>query len=143
MDAETLLRSAGWRPARHVDIAADLAQIASLGFPVVQTAEAFLREFSGIAITWETKPAPLLIDGRRAAQDVGPEWAEAYGVALGTELTPVGQYANMTVYIDVRGDLWGGYDEAYGHRGSLRELISSIFLESPRGFDRKVEFSEG
>ncbi len=110
----------------------------SEGFPATPAAERFLSEYSGLQISWETKSNPLTLGGRVAARGVDSTWGEAYSEALGVTLSPVGQYSNMTLYIDPAGDLWGGFDDLYGEVGSLLDVIRETFLEPPRPLDRRL-----
>lgn len=112
------------------------------GFVVVPSAAGFLGEFSQLKVRWETNPNPLEISGSLAAGGVDPGWYAEYVKSLGFELTPVGEYSNMTICIDPSGELWGGFDDEYGHEGSLIDLVRSIFLEPVRPFDRRVEITE-
>ena len=139
MDAVTLLRRAGWSPGRSVDVAEELAFVASDGFPVTPAAERFLSEYSGLQISWGTKSNPLILSGRVAARGVDSGWCEAYSGAVGLTLSPVGEYSNMTLYIDPTGELWGGFDAEYGQVGSLLDVIRETFLEPARAFDRRLD----
>jgi hypothetical protein len=139
MDALTLLRNSGWYPGRSVDSSVDVGALKAEGFEVTEVAERFLREFSHLSISWETQSSPLIIDGAVVARNADTGWCELYSEAIATVLVPVGEYSHMTLYIDLEGGLWGGFDGEYGHRGSLLDVIQSIFLEPPRGFDRRIE----
>ena len=141
MDAEALLRRAGWRPGRSVAITADAEALRAEGFAVTEAAEAFLREFSHLVVAWESQARPLLFDGVEVSRNADPGWCDLYSEAIGSRLVPVGEYSHMTVYVDEVGELWGGFDGEYGHRGSVLDLIESIFLRTPRGFDRRIEMA--
>lgn len=139
MDAVTLLRRSGWFPGRNVDVTDELAFIAAEGFQATPAAEGFLSQYSGLQIAWESKSNPLILSGRVAARGVDSAWCDAYSAAIGLTLSPVGQYSNMTVYIDPTGELWGGFDDDYGRVGSLLDVIRGTFLEPPTPFDRHLE----
>ena len=139
MDALTLLHRSGWTPGRRVDVSEELAFVVSEGFQTTPAAEGFLREYSGLRVSWETKSNPLVLGGRVAARGVDSSWCDAYSEALGFTLSPVGQYSNMTLYVDPNDDLWGGFDDDYGRLGSLLDVIRETFLEPARPFDRRLE----
>ena len=139
MDAQSLLQRSGWFPGRRIDVTGDLASVMSGGFAVTPAAERFLEEYSGLVISWETNPNPLVISGREAARGVDAGWCEAYSEAIGLVLSPVGEYSNMTLYIDPSGELWGGFDTEYGQVGSVLDVIRETFLEPPRPFDRRLD----
>jgi len=141
MDALTLLREAGWYPDRSVDISADVEALRAEGFEVTETAERFLREYSHLSITGETKSSPLIIDGVVVVRNADTGWCELYSEAIGTVFVPVGDYSHMTLYVDLDGDLWGGFDGEYGQGGpSLLEVIQGMFIDQPGWrFDRRLE----
>ena len=139
MDALTLLHQAGWTPGRNVDISRDLAALSVEGFPITSAAEDFLREFSGLQVAWGTKDNPLIVDGAMVARDADIGWCEAYSLAIGLQLVPVGEYAHMTLYVDPQGGLWGGVGNEYGQVGSLLDVIRQTFLEPTRPFDRRLD----
>jgi hypothetical protein len=141
MEAIEMLRSAGWYEGRRVDIRDDLDALRAEGFPVTDAAEAFLSEFSRLSIATPGDRNPLVIDAGAAAVDVFPGWAEAYSKAIGSTLVPVGEYSALTLYIDLDGGLWGGFDREYGRGGSsLAEVVQGLFMDQPGWrFDRKIE----
>ena len=116
-----------------------MAFVISDGYAVTPAAEDFLRQYSGLEISGESSANPLVLSGRVAARGVDPGWCDAYARALGVVLSPVGQYSNMTVYIDQSGELWGGFDEDYGRIGSLLDLIHETFIGPPKPFDRQLD----
>ena len=138
MDALTLLRRSGWAPGRKVDVADELVFMVAEGFRATAAAEGFLSEYSGLQISWETKSNPLILSGRVAARGVDSGWCDAYSEALGVTLSPVGQYSNMTLYIDPSGRLWGGFDDLYDGVGSLLDVIRETFLEPGRPLSRTI-----
>lgn len=140
MDAVEMLRSAGWYEGRRVDAQEDLSALREQGFPVTQSAEDFLLEYSHLIVTSPGDRNPLVIDARRAAGDVFPAWAEAYSRAIGSILVPVGEYSALTLYVDLEGGLWGAFDREYGKGGSsLAEVVQGLFVDSPGWrFDRRL-----
>lgn len=140
MDALTLLRRSGWFAGRSIDVSADLAALSSEGFQLTPAAQDFLREFSGLEITWESKDNPLILDGAMVARDADVGWCEAYSAATGSQLVPVGEYAQMTLYVDPTGGLWGGVGNEYGELGSsLVGVIERTFLRPGQRLDRRVD----
>lgn len=140
MDALTLLHEAGWFPGRNVDVTGDLAVLTAEGFEITTAAHDFLREYSGLDITWETKDNPLIVNGATVARDADVGWCEAYSTEIGSRLVPVAEYAHMTLYVDPDGGLWGGVGNEYGQVGSsLVDVIERIFLKPGQGFDRRLK----
>ena len=141
MEATDLLRTAGWRPGRSIDVSEDLAALQAKGFGVTPAAEALLREFSRLTVQAPGKSNPLIIDGMIAARDASVGWAEAYSAALGCQLIPVGEYSNLMFWIDPDGAIWATFDDDYGRAGaSLHEAIQGLFFESPGWqLDRTLE----
>ena len=141
MDALTLLRNAGWREGRRIKVADDLETLRAEDFPVTDIAERFLSEYSGLSIAPEGGRRPLVINAGLAARHVFPGWAEAYSKAVGSVFVPVGEYSHMTLYIDLGGGLWGGYDREFGKGGSsLLEVIQGMYIDEPGWrFDRLLE----
>lgn len=139
VDADTLLREAGWFPGRAVNIARDVSRLKADGFLVTSAAQVFLREFTRLKISCGTKTQPIVIDGALAARGVYPYWCERYSEAVGSALVPVGEYSRMTIYVDEQGGLWGGYDAVYGDEGTLTDLVTSIFFGPLRPFDRHLD----
>ena len=140
MEAIDLLRAAGWRPGRSLDISADLAALEAKGFPVTAAAEGFLREFSKLTMLVPGALNPLVIDGLIAARDASVGWGEAYSAALECQLVPVGEYSNLMFWIDPDGGIWATFDDDYGRAGtSLAEMVQGLFFE-PDGWrlDRKI-----
>jgi hypothetical protein len=142
MDALALLHEAGWFPGRNVDVTSDLAALAAEGFEITAAAHNFLREFSGLDITWETKDNSLIVNGATVARDADIGWCNAYSTEIGSRLVPVAEYAHMTLYVDSDGGLWGGVGNEYGQVGStLAEAIERIFLGRGQGFDRRLNLA--
>lgn len=141
MDATELLRAAGWAPQRTVDITADIALLRSEGFEVSAAAETFLREFSHLTLHAPGRGHPIIIDGVVAARHAFAGWAEAYSAAIGQPVTPVGEYSNLTFWVDETGDFWATFDDAFGHAGqSLVEVVQGLFFDDPGWqLDRTVE----
>lgn len=140
MDAVELLRAAGWSEGRRVDIREDLKALRAEGFPVTRAAEEFLTEYSHLSIRSPGDKNPLVIDAGQAAGDVFPGWAEAYSTEVGSTLVPVGEYSALTLYVDLEGGLWGGFDREYGRGGaSLVDVVQGLFIDSPGWrFDQRL-----
>lgn len=140
MEAQTLLRAAGWFEGRDVDVEDELAFIRGEGFTASAASESFLREHSGLIISDDTttNSDPVVLNGALAAYDTGCGWSERYSEAIGMVLSPVGVYSHMTVYVDPNGSLWGGYDADYGQIGSVLDLIHETFIGPPKPFDRTL-----
>jgi hypothetical protein len=142
MDPLSMLTAAGWFQGRQVDIEKDLQALASEGFTSTPAAEAFLREYSGLAVALPGRRDPLVIDGGKVARNADIGWSEAYSEEIDAVLVPVAEYSMMTLYVDPSGGLWGGVDNDFGRLGStLPEVIEEAFLSSApdKGFDRHVD----
>ena len=141
MDATELMRAAGWEPERTVDITADIASLKSEGFDVSPAAETFLREFSHLSLKAPGHSHPLVVDGGLAASHAFAGWAESYSAAVGHLVTPVGEYSNLTFWVDDTGDIWATFDDAYGYAGqSLVEVVQGLFFDDPGWqLDRTLE----
>lgn len=144
MDASGLLSTYGWAPGRSVDITADVAELTREGFPLHTAAEAFLAEFSGLTLHAEGHTNPLLISGVVAANHAFPAWADAYAAAIGLPVVPVGEYSNLTFWIDSTGGIWASFDDAYGYAGAtMKDMLQGLFFESPGWqLDRVVDPAE-
>lgn len=140
MNADDLLRRAGWTIGRSVDVSKDIADLTKAGFAVTPAAEAFLRENNGLEIQSEASTSPLLINGSYVARTTIVEWCEAYSAAVGSTLVPVGEYSHMVLYVDAEGGLWGAYDNVFGRGGdTLADVVQGLFLEPKWKFDRRLE----
>ncbi len=132
MDASRLLMTSGWAPGRSVDITDDVTELTREGFPPHAAAESFLKEFAGLTLHADGHTNPLIISGVVAAHHAFPGWADAYATAIGLPLVPVGEYSNLTFWIDSTGGIWASFDDAYGYVGaSLRDMLHGLFFESP------------
>ncbi len=132
MDAYNLLLNAGWLPGRQVDMAEEIAALEAEEFTVTDAAATFLREFSGLSIVGPGNRNPLVIGGPDLALDADSGWSDLYSDAIGTTLTPVGEYSNLVLFITADGTFWGGFENEYGCAGSsLDDVIRGLFIDSP------------
>lgn len=133
MTAEGLLEAAGWYPGRDVGrLGAGIAELVEAGFPVDESVERLLREYSGLAIGDEAEARYLWVDGSRAAIEADPDWVAAYSKDLHLRLAPIGGYSHMLVMADSAGRCWGGFDYEYGLLGeSLLSTIDALLAAGP------------
>lgn len=141
MDAHDLLLSAGWYPGRQVDVVDQIAALEAEEFTVTDAAAAFLREFSDLSLVGPGNRNPLEIGGPDLPLDADSGWCDLYADAIGTALTPVGEYSNLVLFIAADGKFWGGFENEYGCAGSsLDDVLRGLFIDSPGWkFDRWVE----
>ncbi|MEV6895414.1 SUKH-3 domain-containing protein [Kribbella sp. NPDC051137] len=140
MGAKDLLRRAGWRPGRHVDVDSMIGELESAGHVLVPPARNFLSEFSGLTIHSEDGRKSVRIDGHDAARRADVGWCLAYAEGIGRSVTPAGEYSHMTLMIDEAGVFWGGYDDLYGLMGDdIIDLVDELLIgPALRQLDREV-----
>ncbi|MFE3173450.1 SUKH-3 domain-containing protein [Amycolatopsis sp. NPDC059090] len=130
-----LLRQAGWTSGRDVDISDDLRSLAEAGIEVFPGAISFLREYSGLSMSWKRAsgfPDDLWISASRVVGSFDPRWVAIYADRAGTALVPVGE-ANQGYLLVLAGEdgrWFGGFDDAFGELGDdflscLDGLLSS------------------
>jgi len=135
-EAERLLRLAGWFPGRRVETGA-VEQLAARGHLVSPAAVELLTEFAGLTVGEPDQS--LWVDGQRAADDCDPAWCAAYGIEVGRTLTPFGAYSHMSLLVDDRGGIWGGFDAEYGYLGdSLASVVEALVVTSTGRLDRRL-----
>jgi SUKH-3 immunity protein len=93
--AESLLRDAGWRPGRSLDVSAAQLQLEARGYGIPKELELFLREFDGITISFvrNGRTDSIWLDVQRAISLADPEWVSHYEERTRTSLVPIG-YSN-------------------------------------------------
>jgi hypothetical protein len=140
MDVAAVLRNAGWTPERRTDVTVGVALLTAEGYPVSARVVAFLEAFSGLRLVGAEPGRIIWVDGAEAATDSDPEWCAAYSAAIGRPLVPIGGYSHMTIFIDDRGEFWGGFDHLYGRLGgSLQDVILDLLIHpGTRTFDRQL-----
>ncbi len=132
--AQALHRS-GWTPTRSVDVYLEVSALREDGYTVIPAAaEDFLRQFGGLTLCFMRDGTPdtvklgtRIVLGQLCAERV----QEEYAARTGTALIPIGVAfsEHMSLLLDERGRMFGGYDDLLLHLGDtpvlgLEEIVS-------------------
>jgi SUKH-3 immunity protein len=129
--AESLLRDAGWRPWRSIDVSAVQLQLEARGYGIPKVLKLFIREFDGITVNFvrNGRADSIWFDAQRAISLADPEWVSHYEERTKTSLVPIG-YSNhdhlMLMQSD-RGGFYGAFDDFLCALGSGPvEMIANL-----------------
>jgi hypothetical protein len=122
-DIADVLRRSGWSEDRSVDISADSQALIENGVEVWPELEAFLRQFSGLALHYERSVGPdaAWFGSARAYREAAhPVWALRYGKGIGVRFAPIGcsNSEYLTLYATDDGRFFGGFDPSLAYLGS-------------------------
>ncbi|MFE0024190.1 SUKH-3 domain-containing protein [Amycolatopsis sp. NPDC059021] len=126
--ATELLRRGGWKPGRDVSVGEDLRALWEEGHLVFPAAIDFLREYSGLVLTWERDGSPddVWFSAAAICAQAASGWVADYSARAGTTLVPVGA-ANrgyLMLLLGENGHWFGGFDDAFGEVGE--DLLSCL-----------------
>lgn len=141
VDIKRLLENSGWNEKRKVNVNETVSLLQSEGYIINNNQMEFLKQYEGLEIEFDNPRLPstketLKMKPKEASAIVFRSLVEEYEKYCGTAFLIVGEIEqeNMTVYMDNKGDFYGGYDDCLIKLGSdfeksLFNLVNGIKLK--------------
>lgn len=129
-----LLVDSGWNEKRTVNIDETYSFLKNEGYTINDNQLKFLRQNEGLLIEFDNPRLPKLkeilnLNSVEAASTVFRSLVEEYEKYCGTSFVIIGEIEqeNMTVYIDSKGEFYGGFDDCLIKLGeSFEECLFNL-----------------